>query len=200
MTTEVTLQSNQRKKQRLVRIMGGKCYCCGYNKCLKALEFHHLDPNNKDFSISENAYIAFDKAAEEVKKCVLVCANCHREIHAGLIQLPKEVNCFNEEEKKRVDQELYNLKHKKLFYCKDCGKIISSGAMRCPECAKKNSRKVEHPSREKLKELIRNTPFSQIGLIFDVSDNAVRKWCDKYNLPRTKKEINSYSNQEWVNI
>lgn len=56
------------------------------------------------------------------------------------------------------------------------------------------------PSREELKKLIRTKPILQIGKIFNVSDNAIRKWCDKYNLPRKKREINSYSDEEWDKI
>ena len=52
-------------------------------------------------------------------------------------------------------------------------------------------------SREELKLLIRTTPFLQIGEQFGVSDNSIRKWCDKFNLPRKKSEINSYSDEEW---
>lgn len=62
---------------------GGKCIRCGYNTCIKALEFHHLDPSKKDFTIS-NDHFRLRDTVEEVKKCVLLCANCHRELHANL--------------------------------------------------------------------------------------------------------------------
>ena len=52
-------------------------------------------------------------------------------------------------------------------------------------------------SKEELKKLIRTTPFTTIGKQYGVTDNAVRKWCDKYNLPRKVKEIKSYSDEEW---
>ena len=74
--------SRQRLKARLVYIMGEKCCICGYNKCVTALEFHHINPQEKEFTLSTNANIGFEKAKEEIKKCILVCANCHREIHA----------------------------------------------------------------------------------------------------------------------
>ena len=65
---------------------GGKCIVCGYNRCITALEFHHLDPSEKDFAIGGKT-IAWDKLKVELDKCVLVCANCHREIGAGLIDI-----------------------------------------------------------------------------------------------------------------
>lgn len=197
-TVEQVLSSDKRKKQRLVNSLGGKCCICGYNKCLSALEFHHTDPTKKDFSISSNAHIAFEKALEEVKKCALVCANCHREIHAGLIE---NVSPSYDENLAKIEiEKLKQIKEKKIFYCKDCGKEISYGAVRCPECDKKNKRKAERPDRETLKDLIRRLPFTQIAKKYDVTDNAIRKWCDSENLPRTKKEISSYSEEEWKNI
>ena len=62
---------------------GGKCIRCGYNKCLKALEFHHLDPSQKDFTIS-NDHFRLDEAVAESKKCILICSNCHKELHDNL--------------------------------------------------------------------------------------------------------------------
>ena len=55
-------------------------------------------------------------------------------------------------------------------------------------------------SREHLKNLIREKSFSELGRLYNVSDNAIRKWCDKYNLPRTKKAIKEYSEEEWSKI
>ena len=198
--TSYVLKSDQRKKSRLVRMMGGKCCICGYNKCLSALQFHHKDPLQKDFTISQNAHISFEKAAEEVKKCILVCANCHREIHAGLIENIDNYNCYLPEVEKEIIEELDQIKHKKIVYCKDCGKIISSDAIRCPECAKKASRKVERPDREELKNMIRTMPFTAIAAKYDVTDNSIRKWCKAVNLPTTKGVINSISDQKWKQI
>ena len=55
-------------------------------------------------------------------------------------------------------------------------------------------------SREELKNLIRTLPFTQIGIKYQVSDNTIRKWCDKYNLPRRKSDIQQYSDVEWSKI
>ena len=91
----------------------------------------------------------------------------------------------------------------KKKFCVDCGKEISLNSIRCLDCAnKKRAVSLEDMpiTREELKELIRTTPFTTIGTNFNVSDNAIRKWCDKFNLPHTKKEINSYSDKEWADI
>lgn len=85
-------------------------------------------------------------------------------------------------------------------YCLDCGIEISSTAIRCNSCEGKNRRIPLNQmpiTREELKNLIRKNSFISIGQRYGVSDNAIRKWCVKYNLPKTKKEINSYSDEEW---
>lgn len=70
-------------KQLCVDYKGGSCANCGYNKCLGALEFHHLDPSQKEFGISNyRSYTTLnDNIKKELDKCILLCANCHREEH-----------------------------------------------------------------------------------------------------------------------
>lgn len=63
------------------------CEICGYNRCNQALEFHHVDPKQKDFRLSKNRTKVGVKVREELDKCMVVCANCHREIHNGVIDL-----------------------------------------------------------------------------------------------------------------
>jgi DNA-binding CsgD family transcriptional regulator len=71
-------------KIKCIEKLGGRCSKCGYNKCIEALEFHHTDPDIKIFSISSNLNKAWSKIEKELEKCILVCANCHREIHNEL--------------------------------------------------------------------------------------------------------------------
>lgn len=72
-------------KIKCVEYKGGQCNKCGYSKCIKALEFHHIDPNEKDFNLTKVRILSWDNQKEriikELDKCILVCANCHREIH-----------------------------------------------------------------------------------------------------------------------
>ena len=61
---------------------GGKCIRCGYDKCISALEFHHINPSEKDFGIGQyGSSKSFEKMKQEVDKCILLCCNCHRELH-----------------------------------------------------------------------------------------------------------------------
>jgi len=64
---------------------GAKCEKCGYDKCMEALEFHHLNESDKNFGLSEKGYArSWKRIEKELKKCVLLCANCHREVHADV--------------------------------------------------------------------------------------------------------------------
>lgn len=79
--------SNRRRKVKklLIEYKGGKCEKCSYSKCAAALEFHHIDPTKKEFSISgAGTCVALAKLQKEVDKCILVCSNCHKEIHDAL--------------------------------------------------------------------------------------------------------------------
>ncbi len=68
-----------------VEYLGGRCTRCGYERCAEALEIHHLDSSDKDFGISDKGYTrSWEKIRGELEKCELLCANCHREVHAGL--------------------------------------------------------------------------------------------------------------------
>lgn len=79
-------ESLQRRRKQakilLVEYRGGKCERCGYSKCIGALEFHHINPKEKDFSLSKTGRSkTIEAMKKEVDKCILLCANCHREEH-----------------------------------------------------------------------------------------------------------------------
>lgn len=80
----------------------------------------------------------------------------------------------------------------KINTCIDCGKRISKDAIRCNACVRKNTRKTIRPSKEELKELIFEKPIIQIGRMFNVSDNAIRKWLKAYELPYKRNDIKNY--------
>jgi len=70
---------------------GGKCQICGYKKYPGALELHHINKAEKSFGIGDKGYTrSWEKVKAELDKCVLLCANCHREVGGGITQLPSE--------------------------------------------------------------------------------------------------------------
>lgn len=80
--SEAVQRRRLKLKKMALEYKGGCCSICGYNKCDAALEFHHIDPSQKDFGISENGHTkSFDKIKVELDKCILVCSNCHQELH-----------------------------------------------------------------------------------------------------------------------
>lgn len=83
------------RKIQAIDYKGGCCKLCGYHKCPEALEFHHLDSNEKDFqiAISMAAGWAWERIKSELDKCVMLCANCHREVHSGVAELVNAPHC-----------------------------------------------------------------------------------------------------------
>ncbi len=194
----------KRRKTNLIKVFHSQCCICGFNAFQEALEFHHVDPSQKEFGITDGGTVtkALSKQLDEMRKCVLVCANCHRGIHAGYLKVPDNPEQFFDDEiANQLLQELDEIKHGQKHYCQRCGKeIVTASANYCADCAKFVSRKVDRPSREELKELVRSTPFTRIADQFSVSDNTIRKWCDSYGLPRKSTEIKRMSDQEWEKV
>lgn len=83
-----TYQRSRDNLDLLIFERGNKCEECGYNRCIDALQWHHIDPNEKEFGISHRRGAPIDILREETKKCRLLCANCHSEAHA----LPNRLN------------------------------------------------------------------------------------------------------------
>lgn len=86
------------------------------------------------------------------------------------------------------------------WVCKICGKEISPRSEYCESCYKISCRRVVRPSREVLKKQIRSMSFAKIGRLYGVSDNAIRKWCAYYDLPRKSSDIKKYTDDEWILI
>jgi hypothetical protein len=76
-------------KSILVAEAGGRCCVCGYDRNMRALHFHHLDPALKRHPINaKGVAVALDKLRAEARKCVLLCSNCHAEVEDGLVAVP----------------------------------------------------------------------------------------------------------------
>tara|TARA_Y100000310_G_C20423655_1_gene687901 strand:+ start:248 stop:823 length:576 start_codon:yes stop_codon:yes gene_type:complete len=166
------MRAQKRKKQKAVDFFGGKCQLCGYNKCISALEFHHEKEKNKKYSPS---YVIlrwkWEKALKELEKCILVCANCHREIHYGMYKVED------------VKRNILTTLTKKCPICQEEFKTKRATQKFCSsKCSSISCRKVDRPSKKELEVQVREMPIVKIGQKYGVLDNTVRKWCKKYNI------------------
>ena len=165
-------------KEKLIFAMGGSCQKCGYSRCSNALEFHHTDPNEKEISLGgiRASPKSIMKIIEEVKKCVLVCSICHREHHAGILELPKT---------NKLDLTVFGLVEIDGVICKN-KKIpeirMSIRSIKIPKVKKSRKRSFE-VTFEELSDLLKTKSYAQVGKIYGVSDNAIRKRAKALEIP-----------------
>jgi len=109
------------RKLELIKEKGGKCKICGYDKNIAALEFHHIDPSKKSFQLDSRhlSNTTTEKLIEEANKCILVCANCHRELHNKQFEKTELQNTLD-----NITSRHISLKENKnkTGTCKYCGK------------------------------------------------------------------------------
>jgi hypothetical protein len=157
-------------KTRMVEAMGGACQCCGYNACNEALAFHHIDPTQKELkfgNIRANP-TNWNRIVEELKKSILVCHNCHSEIHAGLRDVPTNRAVFDE---KYADYKSIN----KYDDCPMCGKNKPIKQKFCSStCAQKNRNKIDWSSIDLL-DLLNKHSISELEKMLGVSNPAIYK-------------------------
>lgn len=169
----------QRTKDRMAQAMGGRCQCCGYNVCSDALAFHHIDPAEKELGfggLRANPQ-SWDKTVKELKKCILVCHNCHSEIHAGVRQLPAQYSSFDES---------YSDFSKVYEYdsCPVCSEQKKTTQKFCSsKCATTNRRKVDWDNIDLLK-LLKEYSISELEEKLQISNAAIYKRRDKILLSK----------------
>lgn len=167
-------------KQRAVKAFDGKCTCCGYDKCYAVLEFHHVNPNekNKDFKFSNCQ--SWEKIVEEIRKCICVCANCHREIHARVRNIPKNPIRFNE---KFVDYKAIE-KLENMNDCPVCGKSKHKSQNTCSiECAATLRPKVDWSKFDLVNMYYtQRMSFVRMSELIGVSNVAIKKRMKKEGL------------------
>lgn len=220
---DAVIDIRRRNKIKLVEYKGGKCEKCGYDKCIDALEFHHLNPNEKDFGVSCGDTRSLEKLKSEVDKCIMVCANCHREIHAE----EREKKLEDRDKKKNELEKKFHLTH--VIDCRGRSKKIMAEILKIDLI--KNDVKNKIPKKEiakkynvsakviktflkkhgieyneavgknittniKIDDFIRQFKkygaFTKVAECYGVSDNAIRKWCERNGLPWRKKDLVEY--------
>lgn len=200
----------------LIEQRGHQCEQCGvthWNNKPIALEVHHKDGNRTN---------------NEKENLILLCPNCHAQtdnynksnkksnvtdeelaeaiknsasIHQALMSVGLSTTGVQYARANRVMEE-YNIanprQEAKVWHCEKCNTIVSAGSRLCLNCYAIAQQTVQRPSREEFKQEIRTTSFVALGRKYGVSDNAIRKWCVRYELPKTKKEILQYTDEEWA--
>ena len=174
--SEAVKKWRKENKKRIIESMGSKCQICHYDKCNEALELHHINPDKKEFSFGKITASpkAWSKMVIELRKCVLLCANCHRELHNNLTSLPKKF--------KKFDENYVTYKEVIKSYCPVCGNEKKNFNKACSvNCAATLARKVNWDDID-LKSLIGKHSYCEIGDMLNVSDVAVRKRAIKLGL------------------
>lgn len=180
-----------------------KCEMCGLSQWIgrpMKLQLHHMDGDHLNnelsnlqllcpncHSMTDNFGVYNSKRFKEKR----YCKDCGQEISksnkTGLCR-----KCYMESRKR-------NSSTKKKILCPVCMKnMMDRRSSKCKECAYQHMTDIYNIlSRDKLKDLIRNYTFVEIGKMYNVSDKAVTKWCNKYNLPRRKTDIQKISDEDW---
>jgi len=161
----MTLQPRRRHalKNFVIESLGGKCVCCGYDKCENALVTHHLF--NKDYQIGDWNF-SINVLIKELRKCVLVCHNCHQAIHYEGLKIPENAQRFNEKyANKKIEEP-----------CLICGELKPLWDSRiCTKCSHKNKERVNWSSIDLQKMVRSGQTILKIARLLNVSAKTVRK-------------------------
>jgi hypothetical protein len=175
-------------KKRIIEAMGGACCICNYSKCQAALVCHHLDPSQKEFRLAKAraTHKGWAIVVAELRKCVLLCHNCHSEVHSNIVSVPDDAPRFNEAYSnfKKIKEENSD-KENLLDPCPICGTLKPIDKINCSvQCSGKSRCKVERPSKEQLYKEVWEMSTIKVAEKYGVSDNAVKKWCKIYGIEK----------------
>lgn len=167
-------------KERIIKSMGGKCGICGYDKCTASLSLHHINPKEKEMSFGaiRGNPIAWKHIVVELRKCILLCNNCHGEVHYGKTKIPDDYKRFDESYVK------YDIDKSKLEIstCPVCGKDVIKPLITCSrECASKRAGKIKWDEYD-LQKMYNEFSIKRMAEIIGCSDVAVHKRLKKLNL------------------
>lgn len=192
-----------------------KCALCDldeWNGMPIVLNLDHIDGNNHNNEISNLRWLCpncdsqlptFCNNKKEEEKVKHICKKCGKEL-SGKRKTGLCIECRYDSKDETISKAKKEKKYsKKLKECPTCGKLIRVSSRMCVECHYKNKKEnssMGEVSREELKDLIRTTSFLKIGEMYGITDNAVRKYCIKYNLPSKTSEVKKYTDEEWEKI
>jgi len=157
-------------KRRMIEAMGGKCCICGYNKCFKSMDFHHLDPSEKEISFGAIMAhpISWDRIIIELRKCVCLCSNCHGEVHDSMIKIPDNALRFNESYVQKGKSE--------MSPCPICGTLKPTYSITCSrQCASSKNNITDWSKVDVLKLKEEGLSNDAIGTMVGVTGGSVKK-------------------------
>jgi len=169
-------------KIKSVIYKGRKCENCDYDKSITALQFHHLDPSKKDFTISKST-MSWDKIKSELDKCILLCSNCHIEEH-------ERQRAKKQASEKILLKDLQNeIKENRI--CKSCKKPFSvrfdCKSQKCRSCNSKTT-KIPRPSKKYLSELLNSMNLSDAASNLKVSVSTLKRICNELGVDKPKSK------------
>lgn len=196
-------------RRKCIEYLGGKCSRCGYDKCDRAIEFHHINPSEKDFTIGHRTSIIFDNNPDffkrELDKCILLCRNCHRKEHdtEELNVKFKPKNWNKRKDENRPCRELlsmmvcemsvaciariYKVKKTTVY------RWVKEDKLNIPGCARwnklDNNRRPSAFSKEELLPLIQNKTCREIDTEYNLGIGHSRRLCKKYKIETNDKNI-----------
>lgn len=183
-------------KLKALEYKGGKCEICGYDKNYAALEFHHLDPNEKDFGIASDGYTrSWENTKEELDKCILVCANCHRELHnptwnkegfQDRLDSYKKKEILNIPSKEELEQRIYSGKTQKEI-AEEYNVSISTLKRWYNQYSLKKENPIR-PDKTKIEEDLKVYSVPQLAKIYNMSAKGLYKLCIKLNIDYRKNK------------
>lgn len=176
-------------KEKCIKYKGGKCEICGYDKYIGAFDFHHINPEEKEFGIASAKQRKFDqKVKDELDKCQLLCANCHREEHQKYSD--QELNGLWDwyQERREAAKLISKEELAKKRRC-SCGRNKADKAKTCIKCKEKTNKTYGLNINQVLDRLkINDYNWCKTAREFNLSDNGLRKFVKSkgYNLKELK--------------
>lgn len=154
-------------KKRIIDSMGGECQCCGYKASLAALCLHHLNSDEKEFSIGPkmSTRMLWSEIVPELRKCVLVCKNCHMEIHDNITKLSNY----------KTFDEAYAVFDEYMGTCQYCKNKCRTHSSYCSlTCSRNSQRKIDW-SKIDLKDRLKTTTMASLAKELKISPSVLRR-------------------------
>lgn len=170
-----------RAKEQLIAYKGGKCEICGYNKNIpRVYVFHHKNPEEKDFGIASYKVLNMERLKKEVDKCLLLCSNCHAEVHYEIDKYKRQ--------KLMASHDRWLNSRLSTIQCV-CGRLFKPhrrSQTGCAACYEIRRRKVKNrPTKSQLVEMLSTMTWRGIGKKYSVSDNTIKKWAKRMDITWT---------------